>query len=502
MRSLFKGVILLAAGVLLTQSGCAVPQKPGHGKQMQLVEPETRTTYWLYLPEEYVKNNGQHAKGERWPLVVTLHGLRPYDNAVWQNREWQEEADRYGFIVLAPDLRTCDSLTMQFPLHDPTLSYVKEDERAILAIMDDVFRRTNADPTRVLVTSFSSGGYLAHFMANQHPERFTVLAVRGSNFNRDLLSPAQISKYRHMPIGIFFGQNDLPVCRTESMEAIEWYRQHRFHVEAKMVNGMGHERRPQVAAAYFARAVGVSPKTPPDLGGLVVMDIPGQESSATPPRPLPKPILPTTPPPDLAASSTLPSATGGRKATVPVREKPPAGGELIFSGSDAVSGAASSRQPRQVEPTRPTARPLPSVNTNSRSTATPKRPIRQPYDTAGEGLPEHPEGLPSPATLPSRGKTLDLNLSAAISVKGNSVGQAPFWIDLSAVIPAAMREGASILWTDNGVPVGSGSFQTQAVLREPGAHHIAAHIFTSDDRQITAMKTVQVLPPDSPPARP
>ncbi len=500
MRSRSRMVLLLAAGAMLAQSGCAIPQPPGRGRQMQLVEPETKTTYWLYLPEDYVKNNGQRPKGERWPMVLTLHGLRPYDSGAMQNKEWQEEADRYGFVILAPDLRTCDSLTMQFPLHDPNLPYVKQDEQAILAIMDDVCRRTNADPTRVLVTSFSSGGYLAHFMTNQHPERFTVLAVRGSNFNRSLLSPAQLSKYRNMPIGVFFGQNDLGVCRTESLEAIDWYRQHHFHVEGKMVKDLGHERRPQVAAAFFARAIGVSPKSPPDLGSMVVMDIPGHEATAGPTRPPPKPILPTTPPPEPAASATLSSEASSREAKPPIREKSASGGELLFSGSTSTTGGTISKPPAQVEPARPTARALPSANTNSGNAATPKRPIRQPYDSAGGGAPERPEKPVLPTSAPGREKEPDRYSPAAIQVHGDAVGQAPFRVSLSAIVPASMREGASILWTDNGVPVGDNTFEAHVVLRQPGTHYIAAHIATADDRRINAQRTIQVLPPATQPA--
>ena len=279
MKLVRTGAALFLAGMLVGQFGCAVTQQPGRGKQLRLIEPKTQTGYWLYLPDDYMANNGRRADGQRWPMVVTLHGLRPYDNAVWQNREWQEEADRYGLIIVAPDLRTCDSVTMQLPLRDPDLWYVKEDERGIIAVMDEVFRRTNADPQRVLVSSFSSGGYLAHFMLNRHPDRFSCLAVRGSNFSEDLLNPAQVPKYRDTPIGIFFGQNDIRICHEESVQAVEWYRRNRFPVEARIVSGLGHERRPQLAAALFARTAGLTPRTPPDLGQLVMMDVPTSDGS-------------------------------------------------------------------------------------------------------------------------------------------------------------------------------------------------------------------------------
>jgi len=186
MRVAITGVWLLLTALLACQCGCAVPQQPGKGMARHRTEPETRTGYWLYLPEDYVKRSGRHPSRQRWPTVVTFHGMNPYDTAAAQIREWQEEADRYGLIVIAPELRTCTSL-MQYPLRDPNLWYVKQDERATLLVMGEVFRQTNADPNLVLATSFSSGGYLAHFLVNRYPERFSCLAVRGSNFSSDLV---------------------------------------------------------------------------------------------------------------------------------------------------------------------------------------------------------------------------------------------------------------------------------------------------------------------------
>ncbi len=118
MKGTASWPMLALSALVLGHCGCAVPQKPGKGLSVRLVEPETQTGYWLYLPEDYVANSGKHPNQRRWPVVVTLHGLKPYDNAGPQVRCWQQEADRYGLIVIAPGLRTCDSLTMQYPLRD------------------------------------------------------------------------------------------------------------------------------------------------------------------------------------------------------------------------------------------------------------------------------------------------------------------------------------------------------------------------------------------------
>ena len=96
--------VLLLVTVL---SGCAVPQRPGRGAEMHLQEPRTKAWYRLYLPEGYAERSKTgEAPSRKHPLVMTFHGMKPFDNAHSQCREWQQEADRYGFVVCAPELRT------------------------------------------------------------------------------------------------------------------------------------------------------------------------------------------------------------------------------------------------------------------------------------------------------------------------------------------------------------------------------------------------------------
>ncbi len=359
MKRLPVGLLAVSVAAMVCPLGCAVPQAPGQGRALHRVEPETKTGYWLYLPEDYVANNGRRPDRQRWPLVVTFHGMRPWDDSGPQIREWEQEADRYGFIVIAPDLRTCDSL-MQYPLRDANLSYVQADEKGTLAIMDEVFRTTNADPSRVLATSWSSGGYMAHYMVNRHPERFTCLAVRQSNFSEDLLNPMQVPKYRRMQVAIFFGENDFKPCRDESIRAVEWYRQYRFNVQARYVTGLGHERTPQTAAAFFAKSIGVDPKTPPDLGTMVLKDIPPEELGKYSSGPGGR----STPGGPAGGSLAAPSDAG------PSRRAPR--NNLVFGSSQS--------SPHAPVVGSDSAHPTPAGSRGPRTlSATSKRPAMQPY---------------------------------------------------------------------------------------------------------------------------
>lgn len=486
MRVAITGVWLLLTGLLACQCGCAVPQQPGKGMARHRTEPETRTGYWLYLPEDYVKRSGRHPSRQRWPTVVTFHGMNPYDTATAQIREWQEEADRYGLIVIAPELRTCTSL-MQYPLRDPNLWYVRQDERATLLVMGEVFRQTNADPNLVLATSFSSGGYLAHFLVNRYPERFSCLAVRGSNFSSDLLATSQIPKYRDMPIGIFFGENDFKPCRDESEQAVEWYRSHRFPLEAKRVGGLGHERHPQIAAALFARVTGLTPKTPPDLGGLVMIDIPtngpqfASKQALDRYQPVASPLQSTAEP----GRGTFPDGGTGE-------------GNLLFAESPTGAQPATGT-PTQVAPGSPSARPISPIVSVPRPQPTPKRPTQQPYNTGIEPAPRT-DPRPAPATIPPRERASAAPIPATIRTHGETTGHAPLWVNLSLELPAFLREGSSVLWTSNNIPIASNEYEVQTVLREPGEHQIVAFIVTADDREVTAEQTIRVLASTSQPS--
>ncbi len=482
------GVWMLLLGLLVGQVGCAVPQQPGKGMVMHRVEPEMRTGYWLYLPEDYVKRSGRHPARQRWPVVVTFHGMNPYDSAVAQIKEWQEEADRYGLIVIAPELRTCTSL-MQYPLRDPNLWYVRQDERAVLLVMGEVFRQTNADPNQVLATSFSSGGYLAHYFLNRYPERFTCLAVRGSNFSSDLLLTSQIPKYRDTPIGIFFGENDFKPCRDESQQAVDWYRSYRFPVEAKKVGGLGHERRPQVAAALFARVAGLPPKTPPDLGRLVMLDIPTSGPQFAGQRPTDR-YQPVASPPR-PGIGPRPGPVSGGDAADP---------NLLFAEGPAdPQPAAETSTAQRVAPGDPSVRSVSPLVSTPQPQPTPRRPSQQPYSTGVQPVPRT-EQRPAPIIVPPREQAAAAPIPARIRTHGDVVGPAPMWVNVSLEMPAFLREGASVLWTDNNVPIASNTYEVQTVLREPGEHQIAAFIVTADDRQVTAEQTIRVLAPTSQPA--
>ena len=190
--------------LLLLLPGCAVSQPRGFGEERYTRVDGTNYTYWIYTPEG-------HDPLEKSPLVVSLHGINPFDSAHGQCREWQQEADRYGLVIIAPELHASKLFA---PSNPSTVTWdMDRDREAIVAILDDLSYECWFDPDAVLMTSWSYGGYIAHWVVNQHPELFTCLAVRQSNFNADLLDMDQLPKYRFHKVGIFTTKNDFILTR-------------------------------------------------------------------------------------------------------------------------------------------------------------------------------------------------------------------------------------------------------------------------------------------------
>jgi hypothetical protein len=97
MRKFVSASLLVLGLVICMGSGCAVPQPPGKGRLTLLKEKTTHRYYWLYLPEEYMVQLNRRitrpvhpaTKNGLWPLVVSFHGMKPFDNCLPQAQEWQ-----------------------------------------------------------------------------------------------------------------------------------------------------------------------------------------------------------------------------------------------------------------------------------------------------------------------------------------------------------------------------------------------------------------------------
>ncbi len=490
------GLACVGALLLLLAAGCAVPQPRGEGVLTREVEPIQKRGYWQYLPKDYVQTDDAGRRGRRWPLVVTFHGMKPFDNAHPQALEWQQEADRYGYLVIAPELRAPDMFA-EFPLRNVHPAF-KGDEEAVLAVLDHVFANTYADAKNVLSTSWSSGGYMAHYMMNRHPERFTALAVRQSNFSRHVLDPVSAGRGINHPVLIVNTENDFKICKDESRDAVNWYTERGYpNVAWVYIRDLGHERTPDLAAAFFARVAGAEAAYPPTVlvqrqaidgnaRGLAFLAGKAGPAKAAPsadvlpqPRRSPeRPALaqkPVTAPPRQRSSETPAYLKSGGSKPVPVLPVP--------QTSSTAREPVLVRSPSQPPPREPAA---PAGNSSARLVSqTPTGTVSTISDP-----------LPTPARSGNAGSgaaAAALRRSPIAIRVSSGVGVEPLTLGFAAECPSDWHRTADFHWSLNGEAIGSG-LMGQKTIVTAGDHTLTLMVVTADGVEHSAAQVVRVLP--------
>jgi hypothetical protein len=89
---------------------------------------------------------------------------------------------------------------------------------------------------------------------------------------------------------------------------------------------------------------------------------------------------------------------------------------------------------------------------------------------------------PVTATPPSRARGVE------VTVKGPTIGTAPYYLAYGIDLPSDITSGADFLWKDNGVWMGDQPYGVK-ILETPGVHRITVLMITRDN----GMTTVRVL---------
>lgn len=252
-KTVVKLVFLAVAG--LSAAGCPVYKDPGAGTQLNLTEAQSKRQYYLYKPVGYDPN-------KRYPVVMAIHCIKPFDSAQRQIKEWESTADKYGFIVAAPAMGSANPVPLWFNHVDSTM---KRDEQVVMNVLDEVLEDTAADPNWVFITSLSSGGALMHYVANKYPERFAGLAARGCWFNKHILSEENARKMAEndFRVMIHYAEYDNTNIKIDSWKAIRWYKEMGFEVASTVIGqslrlpGLGHMEGavPDKAGEFFMRCM-------------------------------------------------------------------------------------------------------------------------------------------------------------------------------------------------------------------------------------------------------
>lgn len=243
---------VLLPALTLCVAGCPVFPEDTPVAALKLTSAKTGADYFLYVPSYY---DSRHA----WPLVVTLHGTYGFDSARTQIKEWRGLAERKGFLVVAPALKSTQGILPVFS--SLRMKDLARDEKRVLDVIEHVKGGYNVDGSTVMITGFSAGGYPLYYIGLRNPELFGALVARMCSSDLEMLRSLPVTdRARAMPMLIFFSKTGVsplysnlnPVAR-ESWATYRWlYLQGCTKARIKPIPG-GHHRKPEIAYEFWAK---------------------------------------------------------------------------------------------------------------------------------------------------------------------------------------------------------------------------------------------------------
>ena len=139
----------------------------------QLVVHGVRYGYAVYVPSTY-------RRGASPPLLVVIHGCNTTADAQSQISDYAPLAQRYGFVVLYPDVDAVD-LAMgrcwQALFDAQAEGRGRGDAGAIAAMTHRVMRTWNIDPKRIYAIGISSGGFEASVLGADYPDLYAAIGI-------------------------------------------------------------------------------------------------------------------------------------------------------------------------------------------------------------------------------------------------------------------------------------------------------------------------------------
>ncbi|WP_162998191.1 alpha/beta hydrolase family esterase [Brevundimonas lutea] len=125
-----------------------------------------------------MKVRAPRTRGPRAPLVVVLHGCTQSAEDYAGPAGWLDLADRFGFVVVAPEQARSNNPNLCFNWFEPGDSQRQGGEAASIAQMvSHAIRTFDLDRARVFVTGLSAGGAMTSVMLATHPEMFAGGAI-------------------------------------------------------------------------------------------------------------------------------------------------------------------------------------------------------------------------------------------------------------------------------------------------------------------------------------
>lgn len=199
----------------MTTSGIQQP------RQFRQTAPAPRVTrYLFYLPPTFRADSG-----ERWPLLLFLHGAGERGSNLDLIRAHGiprriDEGENLPCIVASPQCPEGERWSVE----------------ALSALLDEIERQYPIDLDRVYVTGMSMGGVGTWDLAITQPDRFAAIAPicgRGE--------PSRVCAIAHLPVWAFHGSKDVTVPLERSQEMVDALQRCGGNVRLTIYPNAGHD---------------------------------------------------------------------------------------------------------------------------------------------------------------------------------------------------------------------------------------------------------------------
>ncbi|MEO0603328.1 MAG: immunoglobulin-like domain-containing protein, partial [Myxococcota bacterium] len=181
---------------------------PGDGPQTLTVDGVPRE-YLLTVPASYTDD-------EAVPLLFNFHQLQGTAQQQLDDSQFDDVAEREGFIVVTPQAMMGVWTVTGFPLGNGA-----DDVGFVTALIAELSANYTIDTTRIYATGMSQGGFLAFDLACEFSTTFAAIAPVSGVMTADLT--AGCTPQRRVPVLQTHGTADGQIPYTGAESAVQWW---------------------------------------------------------------------------------------------------------------------------------------------------------------------------------------------------------------------------------------------------------------------------------------
>lgn len=133
---------------------------------------QRQTFQWQGVQREYiVRTPASHTAVEPIPVLFFLHGLGDNITRCDSEYNFQQLAERFGWLIVVPQARPSDmgggnmwnaNMTLQMGGQTVTPNASVDDAGFLMVLLDSLTERYNINRDSVFFTGFSMGGFMSH----------------------------------------------------------------------------------------------------------------------------------------------------------------------------------------------------------------------------------------------------------------------------------------------------------------------------------------------------